>query len=374
MRSNPLHFRIFNIDVFIPTSGFIGLLLISYFAFPVSMSLLAADNLSIQVFVLSLAHGLAIYFTIFVHELGHVIAARKRKYEVKGIVLHLFGGHTSFLGKYRRPGDQFWTAISGPIFTLFVSALAYLLMQVSTGVFSSLSSWLFWSSLAITLVNLLPGVPLDGGGILASIVWKISKNEIRGQRFAGYGGYFVAVIWMLSPFLYGNFLGWKVTELDIFFSAMIGVWLFSSARLTVKISKLEEEHSHNFREMHDLKVKDLARRAVAVDKNVSLASALEIMHNESAGSILVSSEKEIVGIVREEFLNKDDRSILDSAVSNFAMKTSPNEWLNFEEDILHNQRISSFAITGQWIAVDNEGAIYGVLHHSDISAKVNPSV
>jgi len=370
MRNKPLSFRFFGIDVYIPTSGWLGLLLIAYFALPTSMAILGEVDTTPSVISLALGHALSIYVTIFIHELGHVVAAKKFNYEVQGIFLHLFGGHTSFLGKYRRPRDQFWTAIAGPLATLLVTFVAFAIHVYSDGVIESLSSWLLWSSLVITVVNLLPGVPLDGGGILASVVWKFTGAPQKGQLVAGYGGYFVAALWVGSPFLYQYFLGWAVTEIDIFFSAFIGVWLFSAARVTVKMAKVETVITPAVELFHDLKVRDLARRCVIVDEGSTLGEALQTMRNANAGSILVASSGEIIGIVLQKFVDEDD-SDSHREVTIFAQRTNKNQWINYNEEIAHNPKIDPSFLNGQWVAVDDSGGIYGVLHRSDISARLN---
>lgn len=370
MRSKPLKFKFFGIDVFIPFSGWVGLLLIAYFALPTSMNLLDQTEVDVRVILLALAHGLAIYLTIFVHELGHVIAAKKLRYDVQGVFLHLFGGHTSFLGKYNKPSDQFLTAGAGPLFTLFVSAIAFVVTSTTDGLVNSVATWLLWSSFVITVVNLLPGVPLDGGSIFASLVWKVSGNKQLGQRFAGYGGYAVAILWMTSPFLMQYFFGWQVTQLDIFFSSFIGVWLFVSARLTVRMSKNKEVVEVDVDTFHTLKVKDLARRAVSVDTNSSLGDAITLMKSSQAGSVLLTKEHEIVGVVLEKFLQDE---FLDSSdpVTNFATRTNRRDWVNFNELIAHNQKIDPTILHGQWVVVDDDGAIYGILHRSDIAQRID---
>jgi Zn-dependent protease/predicted transcriptional regulator len=373
MRNKPMHFRFFSIDVFIPTSGFIGLLLISYFALPTSMALLNVDSVTAGVFALAMGHAMAIYITIFIHELGHVIAAKKCKYEVQGIFLHLFGGHTSFFGKYRNPKDQFWTAISGPIFTLFVSVFAFAIFRSTDGLLASLSSWLLWSSIAITVVNLLPGVPLDGGGIVASLVWKITGSQTKGQLVGGYGGYFVAALWVASPFLYQYLFGWVVTQIDILFSTMIGVWLFSAARMTVKMSKFQSTPILDIEQFHALTIKDVARRAIAVDEQLSLDAALNQMRDVGAGSILVQSGDKIIGIVHEKYLEANEDIDNTSPVKEFASRARIEEAVNYTETIAHNPNIDTSFLHGQWITVDDTGAIFGVLHRSDIATRLKSS-
>lgn len=370
MRNKATKFHFFGIDVFVPFSGWVGLLLIAYFALPTSMSLLKAAQVTPQVLTLSLAHALAIYFTIFIHELGHVYAARKLKYEVRGIFLHLFGGHTSFLGKYKQPSHQFWTAFAGPGFTLLVSGLAFVLSNVANGVLQSVLNWLLWSSLIITVVNLLPGVPLDGGAIFSSLVWKLTGDSKKGQRFAGYGGYLVALLWMISPFLLQYITNWQVTEIDIFFSAFIGVWLFISARFTVRMSKESQSLLVDTDVFHLLKVRDVARRAIAVEQDLPLGEAILMMKECEAGSILIKNDERIFGIVLEKFLS-DDSQISSRPVKEFAIQTDSADWINYNELIAHNEKIDPNYVNGQWVAIDDDGAVFGVLHRSDISMKMS---
>lgn len=370
MRNKSTKFQFFGIDVYVPFSGWVGLLLIAYFALPTSMNLLKAVDVTPQVLTLSLAHAVAIYFTIFIHELGHVYAARKLKYEVKGIFLHLFGGHTSFLGKYEQPGHQFWTAFAGPGFTLLVSGVAFILSNSANGVLQSVLNWLLWSSLIITMVNLLPGVPLDGGAIFSSLVWKITGDSKKGQRYAGYGGYLVALLWMISPFLLQYLIGWQITEIDIFFSAFIGVWLFISARFTVRMSKESQGLVVDQDVFNTLKVRDVARRAIAVEQDMPLGNAILLMKECEAGSILLKKDESIFGIVLEKFLLEDTQTS-SRPVREFATRTDSADWINYNELIAHNEKINPNYVNGQWVVIDDEGAVFGVLHRSDISMKMS---
>ncbi len=48
-----------------------------------------------------------------------------------------------------------------------------------TGVLVAL---LFWSNLIVVAFNLLPGLPLDGGRLLRSVVWATRKSRLTGTR------------------------------------------------------------------------------------------------------------------------------------------------------------------------------------------------
>lgn len=373
MRSKPFHFKLAGIDVYLPTSGAIGFLLIAYFALPTAMVLADAEKVNVSVILIAGLHAFAIYITIFIHELGHAFAALRFNQKIEGIHLHLLGGHTAFSKKFPTAKIQFWTASAGPISTAIIAAAVYFLLPITTGAIHSFLMWLMWSCVAITLVNLLPGSPLDGGQVLASLVWAIKKDERKGAIAAGYGGYFVAALWLASPFLYEALLGWEITAIDIFFSAMIGSWLFSNARLSIKIARMPVIDIPNMDSLHQIEIRDVARRAISVKKETALADALNQMRIVGAGSVLIEENAEIIGIVHEKFLENTSESDLNKQVADLAVKTNSREWINFHEKVLHNPKIDPSYIHGQWVVVDDANAIYGVLHRSDISSRLKVS-
>lgn len=370
MRNKPFHTKIFGIDLYIPTSGLVGFFLISYFALPTSMYLTDSQNVNLLVLSVAMFHAFAIYLTIFVHELGHVVAAKILKQDVEGIHLHLFGGHTAFARKFESAKIQFWTAFTGPLFSGLVALFSYYLVNITDASTKSFMTWLMWSCIAITFVNLLPGTPLDGGQVLSSLVWKLTNNESKGAVVAGYGGYFVAALWMSSPFLFQIIFDWEVTEIDIFFSTLVGVWLFMNARFAIKLAKSPRIDRESFSILHELKLRDLARRAISVNSSTSLKDALVEMQLASAGSLLVEQDGEIIGIVHEKYLENASENEKNKTVAELAVKTRKHEWINFNEPVMHNEKIDSSFIHGQWVVVDDAGAIYGVVHHSDVAERL----
>ena len=58
------------------------------------------------------------------------------------------------------------------------------------------------ANLIVGVLNLVPGLPLDGGRVLKSLVWKITGNMHRGTIVAAWGGRVAAVLvlgWPLLP-------------------------------------------------------------------------------------------------------------------------------------------------------------------------------
>lgn len=179
--------------------------------------------------------------TILVHELGHAFVARHFDIKVKGITLWLLGGAAELDSEPHKPGAAFLIAIAGPLASLGsggVSLGAAWAMNAVGGpdIYVAGLSWLGLICIVVGVANLLPGMPLDGGHVLAAIVWKIRGNRTRGQIAAAVAGRFVALaIMALGTYeLYrtGSWLGmWNVG---------MGFMLLQSARYHERFLRLEE--------------------------------------------------------------------------------------------------------------------------------------
>ena len=62
------------------------------------------------------------------------------------------------------------------------------------------------ANLLVGILNLVPGLPLDGGRVLKAVVWGATGNAHRGTIVAGWGGRVAAVA----------VLGWPLLQEQIF--------------------------------------------------------------------------------------------------------------------------------------------------------------
>jgi Zn-dependent protease len=115
------------------------------------------------------------FLSLLLHELGHAVQARREGMEIDGITLWLFGGVARFRGEFPSAGAEFRIAIAGPLVSL---ALGVLFVGFAAGTHVSeptdgVAAWLGYINLTLLVFNLLPALPLDGGRVLRSILWKI---------------------------------------------------------------------------------------------------------------------------------------------------------------------------------------------------------
>src|SRR5690606_21018764 len=113
---------------------------------------------------------------------------------VTSITLHFLGGMTSIEGESRSARDEFWIAVVGPLTSLAVGVGAVGLWFVTPdGLLQIAVEGLAGANLLVGALNLVPGLPLDGGRVLKAAVWRITGSPHRGIIVAGWGGRIVAL-------------------------------------------------------------------------------------------------------------------------------------------------------------------------------------
>ena len=171
--------------------------------------------------VIAIVAGAFFILSVLIHEGSHAVMAKRRGLHVRRIQLLAFGGYTKIEGKEESPSDEFAISIAGPVASLAMAVVFWLIAVISAGlpeVQSSLS-FIAFANLFIALFNLLPGFPLDGGRALRAAIWHFTENRAKATdvavasgRILGWIVIGVATVVALTVFslwaLLGIILGW----------------------------------------------------------------------------------------------------------------------------------------------------------------------
>jgi Zn-dependent protease len=138
--------------------------------------------------------ALLFFASILFHEMAHAWEARRNGVSVQSITLYIFGGIAQLGGKPKTPAAEFRVAAIGPASSILLAGVFLGLNQVigDRGYLGASTEWLGTINLILAIFNLLPGYPLDGGRILESIVWGITKRQETGVRVASTAGQLIA--------------------------------------------------------------------------------------------------------------------------------------------------------------------------------------
>jgi len=188
--------------------------------------------------LLGFVGALLLFASVLAHELGHSFVAIRQGIEVKSITLFLFGGLASLEKESQTPAEAFWIAIAGPAVSLMLFAL-FTAIGVGTSLSGPLAAMvgiLAYINLMLALFNLIPGLPLDGGNILKSLVWKITSNPYKGVVFASRVGQFVGWIAIALGLL--SILG--ISNIGSFWTLLIGLFLLQNAGRSAQSATMQE--------------------------------------------------------------------------------------------------------------------------------------
>ncbi|WP_261177622.1 M50 family metallopeptidase [Anaerobacillus sp. CMMVII] len=107
-----------------------------------------------------------VFSIVFIHEMGHSVAAHFFQWRIRKIELLPFGGVAEVEEYGNRPlKEEFIVIISGPIQHIWLIALSYLLLPFEFWTINDHQMFIM-HNLMILLFNLLPIWPLDGGKLL----------------------------------------------------------------------------------------------------------------------------------------------------------------------------------------------------------------
>jgi Zn-dependent protease len=191
--------------------------------------------------VVAAAAAVMLLVSVLVHEAAHALVARARGHRVDRIVADVWGGHTVYDATASTPTTTALVAVAGPLSNLVLALLAWLAEPYVTNTFGQgiLGATTF-ANLFVGLYNLLPGLPLDGGQIVSSLVWKATGRKGAGLTAAGWLGRVVAigsVLWFVGlPLLRGE----TPTLLALVWTAMIGIFLWRGASAAIRSGEIHD--------------------------------------------------------------------------------------------------------------------------------------
>ena len=151
--------------------------------------------------LLSLGIALFMIASVLVHEAAHALSAHAFGATVDHIALTLWGGHTQYRGEPMGVAGSVVVSLSGPASNALLAAGAAALAGGAEGGSAAAVFWGFcsWLNVALAVFNLLPGLPMDGGRALESLLGAVLRSPVRGTRITAWIGRLIAVAVVLFP-------------------------------------------------------------------------------------------------------------------------------------------------------------------------------
>jgi Zn-dependent protease/CBS domain-containing protein len=347
-------------DVLVTSSWFLVAALIAVVMAPrVEM---VSPGLGPWKYVAGFLFAVVLYLSVLLHEASHALMAKHYGFPVTSITLHFLGGMTAIEGEARRPREEFMIAVVGPLTSLAVGAAALGLWFVTpAGLLLLAVEGLAAANLLVGALNLVPGLPLDGGRVLRAGVWKVSGSMHSGTIVAGWGGRLTAVAAMSYPLVMEVAYGVEPDVIDFVLAFVIALFLWTGATAAMASARMR-------RKLPALVARTLARRTITVPDDLPLAEAVRRAREAQAGSIVtVTSAGRPVGLVNEAaVLATPEERRAWVAVS--AVSRSLDDGLTLSADLVGEDLVLALNSTpaAEYLLVEEDGGIYGVLTTADV--------
>ena len=352
--------QIAGVDVLVRSSWLVVAVLIAFLMAPRIEAV--APGLGALKYVAGLAFAILLYLSVLLHEASHAISARHYGLPVNSISIHFLGGATEIGGEAKSPRAEFVIAVVGPLTSLVVGAASLGLWYVlPDGLLRVAVQGLALANLVVGALNLVPGLPLDGGRVLRAVVWKVGGDPLRATVVAAWGGRVVALLAIGWPIFQQSVLHFPSTLGTFLMAGIIAAFLWSGASASLVQARLR-------RRMPAIQARLLARRVIVVPEDLSVAEAVRRAQEAEAGGIATHTiDGRVTGIVNEialEAVPTERRPWL--AVSQ--VSRSVEDGMRLPADSAGEQLIQAMTSTpaAEYLLIEPDGDVYGILTSADV--------
>ena len=250
---------------------------------------------SAEQIIWSLFFILSIFVTVFLHELGHALAAKKYKIKTKDITILPIGGLARLEKIPEKPIEELIVAIAGPAVNIALALIAGLFISIPplkelslqlAGEVNQSNFFLnfFIVNIWLAVFNLIPAFPMDGGRVLRALL-AMKYSRTIATDIAARIGQILAAIFVFIGFFSSPFL------------VFIGLFIFIGAQA-------EATFAHAKSALSGYRVKDaLMKDYKVIDKDERVKTAVDMLLNGTAKSFLVMENKKPIGtLTRDEII------------------------------------------------------------------------
>jgi Zn-dependent protease/CBS domain-containing protein len=314
-------------------------------------------------YVAGVAFAVLLYLSVLLHEASHALMAQRYGLPVSSITLHFLGGVTSIEGEPDTPRREFGVSVVGPLTSLGVGVVFLgLHFLVPHGLIGLAVDALAYTNLFVGVLNLVPGMPLDGGRVLRAAVWKLTGNPNRATAVSGWAGRCVAALVLASPVLLG-ITGFRVDATDVVLALVFGWFLWTAATSAIASARVRSR-------LPALRARALARRTVTLPEDLPLSEAVRQAQEAQAGSIVTLDREGVpVGVVNEAAVHatpEDRRPWMP--VSSVSRRLAPGLRLPVGLEGEPLVRAMQTHPATEYLLVEEDGSVYGVLTTADVDA------
>lgn len=307
------------------------------------------------------AFAILLLISVLVHEAAHALVGQACGYLVNRIVADFWGGHTAYDSRDSSPGRSALVAVAGPLANFALAGVGWLwLQQTEAGTTGYLLAAGFtWANGFVAAFNLLPGLPLDGGFLVDSLVWKLSGSRGAGMIVAGWSGRLVvvAIAWWLigRPWLAGD----SIRPTSLLWLVVLGGFLWFGASESIKVGQARQR-------LERVRVAQFLTAATAVPAEASLsvlpppAGQLIVGTDEEGRPVGVLDPAALAGVPREAWAVTSVSTVLQHQPPTWVVRATPQDDMTDVVIALQTDQLPLVAVQ------DRDGHLHGVVRAGDL--------
>ncbi len=327
------------------------------------------EGLGWLAYLVAFSYALLLLFSVLVHGLAHALSARVYNWPTAKIVLNLWGGHTQFENFSASPGKSLVVAMAGPAANFALAAVGMLVTPLvqDSPVGLLLTDIFVLANFLVAVFNILPGLPLDGGRIVESAVWKATGSQEKGTVAAGWAGRIIAALMVAGVILVPLSLGFQPGFQLVLVTVLVAgfLWLGASGAITNARMRLR---------LPEISAGRLAVAAVGLDAASSTVQVQGTLGTREAGSaavILVGANGKPEAVV--------DSAALDSVPAGMAANTpasavpralAPGAYVPAGAEGQELVQYLAKLAGSEYAVIDRRGQVTGLLHQATVVAAI----
>ncbi|BBE22796.1 peptidase M50 [Arthrobacter sp. MN05-02] len=311
----------------------------------------------------ALGYALLLAASVLIHELAHALTARAFGWPTTRIVLNLWGGHTQFASFNASPGRSLAVALAGPAANFVLAGLGWALLQAMTpgSVSYLLATILVWANLLVAAFNVLPGLPLDGGRLVESAVWKATGSQEKGTVAAGWAGRIIVIL-LLGVVVGVPLLQGRGPDLTVILIAVVmGAFLWLGATSAIENARMRLR-------LPAISAGRLQQRALGLPAGTTVLAARRLLRENPGAAVVVTGSSGVPEAVVDEaaLLAVPEEAAGTTAINAAARRLAAGayvpEWAEGQELVQFLARLEG----SEYAVVNRQGAVTGLLHQRTV--------
>ncbi len=257
---------------------------------------------------------LVIFVCVFLHELGHVFAARRYGIGTEDITILPIGGLARLQGMPKKPLQEMVVAIMGPMVNVIIAILLVLFFWLTPYSFvgleelalsgeinaSNFLSLLIIANIVLVVFNCIPAFPMDGGRVFRALL-AIPFSRVLATRIASLVGQAFAIGFVVFYFMNTG---------ESPFILLIALFIFFAAGNEYRMVKAD--HVLNNRTVGDV----MQTNPAILSAETPLRDVKDTIKKNTNEFYLVDSrvsdyERDIIGITSKKIILKALQSVKD---------------------------------------------------------------